>query len=31
MRSALRRCPDMLRKRDGIVVIADPNRLSAAQ
>jgi hypothetical protein len=30
MRSALRRCPDMSRKRDGIVVTADPNRISAA-
>jgi hypothetical protein len=31
MRSALRRRPDMSRKRDGIVVTADPNRISAAQ
>ena len=31
MRSALRRCPDLSRKRDGIVVTADPNRISDAQ
>jgi hypothetical protein len=32
MRSALRRCPDLsLVPRDGIVVTADPTRISAAQ